>query len=160
MTTLHFERIICSMESLHKLIHPVGNHLQFYVLIQCPLYGEEHRIFLADDCCGMSKVLAFLNSLSPQNQFNSINLMPFYNLYLYVFVIRFTTMDFKTRLTRLYTNSKWFWRWCITQIYCFFGLFPSSSILENTTFRKLHLFPSSGEGGGEDTYSVGPLRKS
>jgi hypothetical protein len=27
------------------------------------------------------------------------------------------------------------------------------------TFRKLDLFPSSGEGGGEDTYSVGPLRK-
>jgi hypothetical protein len=31
---------------------------------------------------------------------------------------------------------------------------------ENTTFRKLDPFPSSGEGGGEDTYSVGPLRKS
>jgi hypothetical protein len=30
--------------------------------------------------------------------------------------------------------------------------------LENTTFRKLDLFPSSGEGG--DTYSVGSLRKS
>jgi hypothetical protein len=28
---------------------------------------------------------------------------------------------------------------------------------KNTTFRKLDLFPSSGEGGGEDTYSVGPL---
>jgi hypothetical protein len=41
-----------------------------------------------------------------------------------------------------------------------FGLFPSSGILENTTFRKLDLFPSSGEGGGEDTYSVGPIRKS
>jgi hypothetical protein len=41
-----------------------------------------------------------------------------------------------------------------------FGLFPSSGILENTTFRKLDLFPYSGEGGGEDTYSVGPLRKS
>jgi hypothetical protein len=36
-----------------------------------------------------------------------------------------------------------------------FGLFPSSGMLENTTFRKLDLFPSSGEGGGEDTYSVG-----
>jgi hypothetical protein len=32
-----------------------------------------------------------------------------------------------------------------------FGLFPSSGILENTTFRKLDLFPSSVEGGGEDT---------
>jgi hypothetical protein len=30
--------------------------------------------------------------------------------------------------------------------------------LENTTFRKLDLFPSSGDGG--DTYSVGSLRKS
>jgi hypothetical protein len=35
-----------------------------------------------------------------------------------------------------------------------------TGILEKTTFRKLDLFPSSGEGGGEDTYSVGPLRKS
>jgi hypothetical protein len=47
-----------------------------------------------------------------------------------------------------------------TQNYWVFGLFPSSCILENTTFRKLDLFPPSGEGGGEDTYSVGPLRKS
>jgi hypothetical protein len=47
-----------------------------------------------------------------------------------------------------------------TQNYWVFGLFPSSGILENTTFRKLHLFPSSAEGGGKDTYSVGPLRKS
>jgi hypothetical protein len=39
-----------------------------------------------------------------------------------------------------------------TQKYWVFGLFPSSGILENTTFRKLDLFPSSGEGGGEDTY--------
>jgi hypothetical protein len=46
-----------------------------------------------------------------------------------------------------------------TQNYWVLGLFPSSGILENTTFRKLELFPSSGEGGGEDTYSVGPLRK-
>jgi hypothetical protein len=41
-----------------------------------------------------------------------------------------------------------------------FGTFPSSGILENTMFRKLDLFPSSGEGGEEDTYSIGPLRKS
>jgi hypothetical protein len=47
-----------------------------------------------------------------------------------------------------------------TQNYWVFGLFPSSGILENTTFLKLDLFPSSGEGGEEDTYSVGPLRKS
>jgi hypothetical protein len=42
----------------------------------------------------------------------------------------------------------------------FSGLFPSSCVPKNTTFRKLDLFPSSGEGGGEDTYSVGPLRES
>jgi hypothetical protein len=47
-----------------------------------------------------------------------------------------------------------------TQNYSVFGLFRSPGILENTTFRKLDLFPSSGEGGGEDTYSVGTLRKS
>jgi hypothetical protein len=47
-----------------------------------------------------------------------------------------------------------------TQKYWVFRLFPSSGMLENTTFRKLDLFPSSGESGGEDTYSVGPLRKS
>jgi hypothetical protein len=47
-----------------------------------------------------------------------------------------------------------------TQNYWVLGLFPSSGILENTTFRKLDLFPSSGEGGGGDTYSVGPLKKS
>jgi hypothetical protein len=47
-----------------------------------------------------------------------------------------------------------------TQNYWVFGLFPSSGILENTTFRKLDLFPSSGEGVGEDTYPVGHLRKS
>jgi hypothetical protein len=42
----------------------------------------------------------------------------------------------------------------------FSGFFPSSCIPKNTTFQKLDLFPSSGEGGGEDTYSVGPLRES
>jgi hypothetical protein len=47
-----------------------------------------------------------------------------------------------------------------TPNYWVFGLFPSYGILEDTTFRKLDLLPSSGEGGGEDTYSVGPLRKS
>jgi hypothetical protein len=38
----------------------------------------------------------------------------------------------------------------------FSGLFPSSCIPKNTTFRILDLFPSSGEGEGEDTYAVGP----
>jgi hypothetical protein len=41
----------------------------------------------------------------------------------------------------------------------FSGLFSSYCIPKNTTFRKLDLFPSSDEGGGEDTYSVGPLRE-
>jgi hypothetical protein len=49
---------------------------------------------------------------------------------------------------------------CNTQNYWGFGLCPTSAILklENTTFRKLDLFPSSGE--EEDTYSVGALIKS
>jgi hypothetical protein len=45
--------------------------------------------------------------------------------------------------------------------YWIFGLCPSSRILKKlqiTTFRKLDLFPFSGEEG--DTYSVGSLRKS
>jgi hypothetical protein len=44
------------------------------------------------------------------------------------------------------------------QNYWIFGPFPSSGILEKTTFRKLDLFPSSGEGGGEDT-QLGPLER-
>jgi hypothetical protein len=40
-----------------------------------------------------------------------------------------------------------------TQVYVFFHLIYYS--LQNTTFRKLDLFLSSGEGEGEDTYSVG-----
>jgi hypothetical protein len=50
----------------------------------------------------------------------------------------------------------------IIQDYWVFGLCPLSDILKtqkNTTFQKLDLFPSSGEGTG-DTYSVGPVRKS
>jgi hypothetical protein len=39
------------------------------------------------------------------------------------------------------------------------GLCPSSSILKNTTFRKLDLFPSSGEGVG-NIYSSGSVNKS
>jgi hypothetical protein len=48
-----------------------------------------------------------------------------------------------------------------TQNYWGFALFPSSGVLEssNTTFRKLDLFASSGEGVG-DTYSLGQFRKS
>jgi hypothetical protein len=42
-----------------------------------------------------------------------------------------------------------------SQNYCGFGLFSSSGVLET---KKLDLFPSSGD--GEDTYSVGSLRKS
>jgi hypothetical protein len=45
-----------------------------------------------------------------------------------------------------------------TQNYWVFGLFPSSSILEkeNTMFRKLDLFPSSGEGGIRHLFSWTP----
>jgi hypothetical protein len=39
-----------------------------------------------------------------------------------------------------------------------FGVRLSSSLLKNTTFRKLDLIPSSGEEVG-DTYSVGSVRK-
>jgi hypothetical protein len=42
----------------------------------------------------------------------------------------------------------------------FFLTFFSVLYSNNTAFRKLDLFPSSGEVGGEDAYSVGPLRKS
>jgi hypothetical protein len=43
--------------------------------------------------------------------------------------------------------------------YWVFALCPSSGILQNTMFRKLDLFPSSGEGVG-DTYFDGSVRKS
>jgi hypothetical protein len=45
-----------------------------------------------------------------------------------------------------------------TENYWVFGLFPSSGILENTTIRKLDLFPSSGE--GKTPTQLGPLEKS
>jgi hypothetical protein len=46
------------------------------------------------------------------------------------------------------------------QNYWVFGLFPSSGIVESTTFRKLDLFLSSGEGGGEKTPTqLGPLER-
>jgi hypothetical protein len=48
------------------------------------------------------------------------------------------------------------------QNYCFHFNFVHRPVLEklkNTMFRKLDLFPFSGEWGG-DTYSVGSLRKS
>jgi hypothetical protein len=66
------------------------------------------------------------------------------------YCVKHSNSYFKTVLTMVYN----------TQNYRVWGLFPSSGILENMTFRKLDLFPSSGEGGGENTYSVGPLRKS
>jgi hypothetical protein len=45
-----------------------------------------------------------------------------------------------------------------TQNYWGFGLFPLSGVFgsRNTTFRKLDLFPSSGEGEKTPTY-LGPL---
>jgi hypothetical protein len=39
-----------------------------------------------------------------------------------------------------------------------FGLGPTVGVLKNLMFRKLDLFPSSGEGVG-DTYSVGSVKK-
>jgi hypothetical protein len=47
------------------------------------------------------------------------------------------------------------------QDYWIFGLFPQSGDFgsRNTTFRKMGLLPSSGERGGEDVYSVGPLER-
>jgi hypothetical protein len=44
-----------------------------------------------------------------------------------------------------------------TLIFRVFGLYPLSDVLRDTVFRKLDLFPSSGE-GLRDTYSVGSLR--
>jgi hypothetical protein len=41
----------------------------------------------------------------------------------------------------------------------FSGLFPSSGIPKNTTFRKLDLFPSSGEGGEKILTQLGPLER-
>jgi hypothetical protein len=40
-----------------------------------------------------------------------------------------------------------------------FCTFPSSGILENTTFRKLDLFASSGEGGEKTPAQLGPLKR-
>jgi hypothetical protein len=50
---------------------------------------------------------------------------------------------------------------CNTQNYWVFGHFPSSGILENrnTTFRKLDLFPSSGERGEKTPTQLGPLER-
>jgi hypothetical protein len=62
-------------------------------------------------------------------------------------------------ITTVRVVSKRFWQWCITQNYWGFGLFPSSDILENTTFRKLDLFPSSGEGGEKTPTQLGPLER-
>jgi hypothetical protein len=57
-----------------------------------------------------------------------------------------------------------FW-WVVTMVnntrnFWVSGLYPSSGVWRNTSFRKLDLFPSSGKRGEEDTYSVGSLRKS
>jgi hypothetical protein len=52
-------------------------------------------------------------------------------------------------------HPKGFWRWCVTLIIIKILDFvqrPDFYKPENTTFRKLDLFPSSGVGGG--TYST------
>jgi hypothetical protein len=41
----------------------------------------------------------------------------------------------------------------------FSGFFPSSGIPKNTTFRKLDLFPSWGEGGEKTPIQLGPLER-
>jgi hypothetical protein len=46
-----------------------------------------------------------------------------------------------------------------TGINVFLRLCPMSGIVENTRFRKMDEFPSSGEGVG-DNYSAGSVRKS
>jgi hypothetical protein len=66
---------------------------------------------------------------------------------------KFVTLEF--------VDSEGFQRWCITPRIA--GILdsvhrPVFLKHENTTFRKLNLFPSLGE--GEDTYSVGSLRES
>jgi hypothetical protein len=66
-----------------------------------------------------------------------------------------TLLDIVDELERILTMM-----YVVQYSHNFSGLCPSSCIPKNTTFRKLDLFPSSGEGGGEDTYSVGPLRES
>jgi hypothetical protein len=55
----------------------------------------------------------------------------------------------------LLINCTGFWRWCVTLITTgFLDLVhrPEFYKQENTTFRKLDLFPSSGEGGGHLLY--------
>jgi hypothetical protein len=60
-------------------------------------------------------------------------------------------------------DSKRFWRWCIThRITEFLDFFRRAVFqrIENTTFQKLDLFLSSGEGGGEKTPThLGPLER-
>jgi hypothetical protein len=65
----------------------------------------------------------------------------------------------KDKIYELATNNKN--KNTRAQNYWVFGLLPSSGVSGsgNTVFQKLDLFPPSGE-GGEDTYSVGSLRKS
>jgi hypothetical protein len=46
-----------------------------------------------------------------------------------------------------------------THNYWVFGLFLSSGILRNTTFRKLDLFPTLGEGWWETPSLWGPLQR-
>jgi hypothetical protein len=49
---------------------------------------------------------------------------------------------------------------CVVQnLQNFSGLFPSPCIPKNTTFRKLDLFPSSGEGGEKTPTQLGPLKR-
>jgi hypothetical protein len=65
-----------------------------------------------------------------------------------------------TRLQLCQVDSEGFSRWCIKQNYYIFRLRPSSGILkklQSTRFRKLYLFPSSGE--GETPALLGPSER-
>jgi hypothetical protein len=62
--------------------------------------------------------------------------------------------------TSIHLDSKWFWRWCIThRITGFFGLFPSSGILENTTFRNWICFCPQAKVGEKTPTQLGPLER-
>jgi hypothetical protein len=64
------------------------------------------------------------------------------------------SLALQVRFCQRVWNSKGFWWWCVTFIATRFLDFvhrPDFHKQENTTFRKLDLFPSSGEGVGAPT---------
>jgi hypothetical protein len=98
---------------MHKLIHPVGSHLQFPSNVDFMTRNTVSSIFTVPRTTSLQMI--GVETLTYW-QFNSANFMPFYHLYLYVFVIRFTSKDFKTWLTRFCTASLlqckfWIYSW-------------------------------------------------